>query len=207
MEVIYGVKLVEKTIPPGIKIATGYRWRCPECDAVGFVPSALVKSASCEECGSAFPVIEVRHRTNDLDLDSFPGSLIVLDKRSSDDGKKNKKLTGYRKRRSRGDDDLSLMVDAGAMTIAGGYQLWCKKGDAVVYVATAEGAFCSECDEHCPIEEICHCARGGEAIRPGIRPGMVYVPDGVEYAPGDMRARLLDEAVGNGKRKKIMTKS
>jgi hypothetical protein len=51
-----------------ILVASGYVFRCPECDAVGYRPSALERIVSCEQCGSAFAVVEVRHRTSDKDL-------------------------------------------------------------------------------------------------------------------------------------------
>ena len=51
-----------------ILVASGYVFRCPECDAVGYCPSALERIVSCERCGSEFPVVEVRHRTGDKDL-------------------------------------------------------------------------------------------------------------------------------------------
>jgi hypothetical protein len=51
-----------------ILVASGYVFRCPECDAVGYRPSALERIVSCEQCGSGFPVVEVRHRTGDKDL-------------------------------------------------------------------------------------------------------------------------------------------
>jgi hypothetical protein len=51
-----------------ILVASGYVFRCPECDEVGYRPSALERIVSCEHCGSAFAVVEVRHRTSDKDL-------------------------------------------------------------------------------------------------------------------------------------------
>jgi hypothetical protein len=51
-----------------ILVASGYVFRCPECDAVGYRPSALERIVSCERCGSGFPVVEVRHRTSEKDL-------------------------------------------------------------------------------------------------------------------------------------------
>jgi hypothetical protein len=51
-----------------ILVASGYAFRCPECDYVGYRPSALERIVSCEQCGSGFPVVEVRHRTGDKDL-------------------------------------------------------------------------------------------------------------------------------------------
>jgi hypothetical protein len=51
-----------------ILVASGYVFRCLECDAVGYRPSALERIVSCEHCGSAFAVVEVRHRTSDKDL-------------------------------------------------------------------------------------------------------------------------------------------
>lgn len=51
-----------------ILVASGYLFRCPECDAVGYRPSALERIVSCKRCGSGFPVVEVRHRTSEHDL-------------------------------------------------------------------------------------------------------------------------------------------
>jgi hypothetical protein len=51
-----------------ILVSSGYVFRCPECDAVGYRPSALERIVSCERCGSGFPVVEVRHRTSEKDL-------------------------------------------------------------------------------------------------------------------------------------------
>jgi hypothetical protein len=47
-----------------ILVASGYVFRCPECDAVGYRPSALERIVSCERCGSGFPIVEVCHRKN-----------------------------------------------------------------------------------------------------------------------------------------------
>jgi hypothetical protein len=51
-----------------ILVASGYQFRCPECDAIGYVASALNPQVRCNRCKAEFPVIEVRHRTHDLDL-------------------------------------------------------------------------------------------------------------------------------------------
>jgi hypothetical protein len=51
-----------------ILVASGYLFRCPECDAVGYRTSALERRVLCDHCHAEFPVVEVRHRTNDFDI-------------------------------------------------------------------------------------------------------------------------------------------
>ena len=49
-------------------IASGYSWRCPECDTMSFIKSASMVNVSCENCLSKFSVSDIRHRVDQLDL-------------------------------------------------------------------------------------------------------------------------------------------
>ncbi len=51
-----------------ILVASGYLFRCPECSAMSYRASALEKKVACDHCQAEFPVVEVRHRTNDADI-------------------------------------------------------------------------------------------------------------------------------------------
>ncbi len=51
-----------------ILVASGYLFCCPECSAISYRASALVKKVACDHCQAEFPVVEVRHRTNDADI-------------------------------------------------------------------------------------------------------------------------------------------
>ncbi len=62
-----------------ILVASGYQFRCPECDAIGYRTSALERRVTCEACHAEFPVVEVRHRTHDLDITPGvpPGAIFI----------------------------------------------------------------------------------------------------------------------------------
>jgi hypothetical protein len=57
--------------------ASGYAWRCPECDTVNFSPEISFAPARCTCCRSQFEVSEARHRTSfgDIGLRVTPGAL------------------------------------------------------------------------------------------------------------------------------------
>lgn len=57
--------------------ASGYAWRCPECDTVNFSPEISFEPANCTHCRSNFSVSEARHRTStgDLGLRVTPGAI------------------------------------------------------------------------------------------------------------------------------------
>jgi hypothetical protein len=88
-----------------ILVASGYVFRCPECDAAGYRPSALERIVSCERCGSGFPVVEVRHRTSDKDLaPGVPPEALYIPKEPASDKDAGDENTpaqkGRRKKRS-----------------------------------------------------------------------------------------------------------
>ena len=51
-----------------ILVASGYLFRCPECDAASYRTSALERRVICDSCRAEFPVVEVRHRTSEVDI-------------------------------------------------------------------------------------------------------------------------------------------
>ncbi len=62
-----------------ILVASGYLFRCPECDDISYCASALEPKVTCDNCRAEFLVVEVRHRTRDLDLAPGvpPGALFI----------------------------------------------------------------------------------------------------------------------------------
>lgn len=62
-----------------ILVASGYLFRCPECDAASYRTSALESRVTCDSCRAEFPVIEVRHRTSEVDIAPgvAPGALYI----------------------------------------------------------------------------------------------------------------------------------
>ena len=57
--------------------ASGYAWRCPECDNVNYSPEITFEDARCIICRSSFAVSEARHRTSfgDLGIRVHPGAV------------------------------------------------------------------------------------------------------------------------------------
>ena len=60
-----------------ILTASGYSWRCPECDMVNFCPEITFEEVPCVRCKAQFEVSEARHRTSasDLGLRVHPGAV------------------------------------------------------------------------------------------------------------------------------------
>lgn len=57
--------------------ASGYAWRCPECDNVNYSPEITFGDVRCLICRSSFEVSEARHRTSfgDLGIRVHPGAV------------------------------------------------------------------------------------------------------------------------------------
>ena len=57
--------------------ASGYAWRCPECDNVNYSPEITFGDVGCIICRSSFEVSEARHRTSfgDLGIRVHPGAV------------------------------------------------------------------------------------------------------------------------------------
>jgi hypothetical protein len=55
-------------------VASGYLWRCPECDTGNVSNTVCVDKVQCVECEAEWPVFEIRHRTHDYDIQ--PGKAI-----------------------------------------------------------------------------------------------------------------------------------
>jgi hypothetical protein len=62
-----------------ILVASGYLFRCPECEAASYRTSALESRVTCDSCRAEFPVVEVRHRTSEVDIAPgvTPGALYI----------------------------------------------------------------------------------------------------------------------------------
>lgn len=62
-----------------ILVASGYMFRCPECDSTSYRTSALESRVTCDSCRAEFPVVEVRHRTSEVDIAPgvTPGALYI----------------------------------------------------------------------------------------------------------------------------------
>lgn len=56
--------------------ATGYSWRCPECDKVNYRGVIEFSDVACNKCSSIFLVFEARHKVNDMDIGFriYPGA-------------------------------------------------------------------------------------------------------------------------------------
>ena len=84
-----------------VLVASGYSWRCPECEDVSYVSDAVNENVTCEHCQGEFTVAEVQHRSNDRMLSPgvMPAAVYVpTGAQYADDDERKKEMEKGEKR-------------------------------------------------------------------------------------------------------------
>lgn len=156
-------------------LSTSYLWRCPECAVANVVNSMLLAQVCCETCQSCFPVLEVRHRTSDLDLlpGRSPGAL-------EDQAAPHRAAWWKVERR-----EMQLVPGGGVLLVASGYTWNCPSCSGQMHIRSVLDIPRGESGEPslvCPTCGTSHTSpvlqhsHAGQAISPGIPPQALYLP-------------------------------
>jgi len=156
-------------------VSTSYLWRCPECAVANVVNSMLLEQVCCDTCRASFPVHEVRHRTNDLDLlpGRSPGAL--------EDHAAAQRAAWWKAGRR----EMQLVPGGGVLLVASGYTWNCPSCSAEMHIRSPLdigqeengdlNLVCPTCGSSCASPVLQH-SHAGQTIGPGIPPQALYMP-------------------------------
>lgn len=172
-------------------VASGYLWRCPECDHGNVSRTAAVNKVRCGKCDSAWPVLEVRHRTHDFDIQ--PGKAVGALKtvrivsRDEEAGPSNETAEEAHSGNVRYEKEL--LKDGGVLLVASGYSWICPACQTQQYVRSplkegdgrevegedGRGLVCEVCKETFDVAGVYHL-HNKQPFGPPISISKIFIP-------------------------------
>ena len=172
-------------------VASGYLWRCPECDNGNVSRTAAVNQVKCGKCDSVWPVLEVRHRTHDFDIQ--PGKaigalktvrIVVRDEETESSNEKAEETNEGNVRYEK-----ELLKDGGVLLVASGYSWICPVCQTQQYIrsplkeddgsdvedGTGRKLICEVCKETFDVTGIYHL-HNKQPFGPPISISKIFIP-------------------------------